>query len=77
MPSAIERDGIRVTVTLVIEMTGDEARAYAKRHNLPRRTMIVTSPPPLRAADVVPNVRARTLMHAQSAFHGQAAVKLK
>jgi hypothetical protein len=59
----VTASGITVSVTVRIEMTGDQVAAYASEHGLPREGG------PLRARHIVEDVRSYVL----TAIHGSAA----
>jgi hypothetical protein len=57
--SSIETDGIRIPITLVVEMTGGQVRSYAEEYGLPRKGGSLT------AKEIVDDVRSYVLTGVQ------------
>jgi hypothetical protein len=57
--SSIETDGIRIPITLVVEMTGGQVRSYAEEYGLPRKGGSLT------AKEIVDDVRSYVLTRVQ------------
>lgn len=62
---------MRIPVTLVIEMTDEQVKAYAAEYGLPFHGG------PLRAKDVVEDVRDNVVVSIQGYFGDFAAVSIK